>query len=148
MEEAEEKKNGIKKQEWFGFLFFVGFALFSFYANVIWAGLLFAGFATFSFPNPAYQFWLKNKGNEALGAIKGLLYLGFILLLIVGFVWFIGKVFGGIGNIGKYEGQTAEEWFNDYDDAEARYQQLYDCVEPYATAGKYISADDLYYECF
>lgn len=50
--------------------------------------------------------------------------------------------------IGKYEGQTAEEWFNDYDDVEERHQQLHDCVEPYATANGYISADDLYYECF
>ena len=69
--------------------------------------------------------------------------IGWIIGIVV--FWFVFSAFGGIG---KYEGQTAEEWFNDYDEAEARYQQLHDCVEPYATANGYISADDLYYECF
>ena len=71
---------------------------------------------------------------------------GFWLGVIVAVI--ATSLFWGIGSKGKYEGQTAEEWFNDYDNAEVKYQTLYDCVEPYASAGKYISADDLYYECF
>lgn len=30
-----------------------------------------------------------------------------------------------------YEGQTAEEWFNDYDEAESRYQEFRTCVEDF-----------------
>lgn len=69
---------------------------------------------------------------------------GWIFILVIALIWsiFFQK------DKDKYEGQTAEEWFNDYDEAEAKYQQLHDCVEPYATANGYIPADDLYYECF
>lgn len=46
-------------------------------------------------------------------------------ILIVGFIWafFFHK--------DKYEEQTAEEWFNDYDEAEARYEEFRNCVEDY-----------------
>lgn len=38
--------------------------------------------------------------------------------------WIIGiavivSILNGIGNLGKYEGKTAEEWFNEYDQAES-----------------------------
>lgn len=69
--------------------------------------------------------------------------IGWIIGIAV--IWFI---FSAVGGIGKYEGETAEEWFNRYDIQQTRYQELHDCVEPYATAEGYIPADDLYYECF
>lgn len=31
----------------------------------------------------------------------------------------------------KYEGQTAEEWFNYYDESEARYEEFRSCVEDF-----------------
>ncbi len=48
--------------------------------------------------------------------------------------WFL---VGHIGSAGKYEGRSAEEWFNLYDAADARYQALMECVDGYAYTGEY-----------
>lgn len=59
--------------------------------------------------------------------------------------WGIGFGIGlviGATVLGKYEGMTAEEWFNQYDYENARYIELRDCVETY-----YENPDDLYYNC-
>lgn len=143
MEETEEKKKSDYNPSWLAFIGYGALALLALYYN-IWSGIgavMFGIMAALSFPhastNKKIKEWMTN-----------LMYLGIVVIVIAVVVWGASQLFGGIGNIGKYEGQTAEEWFNDYDDAEARYQQLHDCVEPYATAGRYISADDLYYECF
>lgn len=44
--------------------------------------------------------------------------MGKIIGLIIGIV-IVYSIFNGIGSMGKYEGQTAEEWYNEYDQAEA-----------------------------
>jgi hypothetical protein len=82
----------------------------------------------------------SNKGGFLLGVI--------VTLIVVSLIW-------GIGKRGKYEGKTAKEWFDYYDWAEAnyeeekaKYQDLYDCIEPYALESGDISANDLYYDCF
>lgn len=31
----------------------------------------------------------------------------------------------------KYEGQTAEAWFSEYDEADAKYREFRSCVEDY-----------------
>lgn len=47
--------------------------------------------------------------------------LGFLPGVIIGII--IVAIFWGIGKHGKYEGQTAEDWFNEYDYCEG---SLYD----------------------
>ena len=147
MEDIELKK-GTKFKDWIIFLAYAGFAMLCFYYNIWWGGFGSGAMATYAFPNARFRVWLHKKGQEGLELAKGLLWLGLGLLIIAGVIWLFSSVFNGIGGFGKYEGQTAEEWFNYYDEAEAKYQRLHDCVEPYATANRYISADDLYYECF
>ncbi len=59
--------------------------------------------------------------------------------------WAVGIAIGiAIGALvfGKYEGMTAEEWFNEYDYENARYEELRDCVETY-----YEDPEELYYSC-
>lgn len=46
-------------------------------------------------------------------------------------IWFI---FSAIGGVGKYEGQSAEEWFNQYDEASAKVEDLSTKVENLQTA--------------
>lgn len=41
-------------------------------------------------------------------------------------------------NLFKYEGQTAEEWYYDYADAENRYERLKSCIEDYITVDEAI----------
>lgn len=50
--------------------------------------------------------------------------IGWIVGIIV--IWFI---FSSFGNIGKYEGMTAEEWFNEYDASEVQVQDLKDALQ-------------------
>jgi hypothetical protein len=52
---------------------------------------------------------------------------GFYTGLIVGII--IVSLIWGIGKKGKYEGQTAEEWFNEYDDCQVRLEEYQSCVE-------------------
>jgi len=140
--EKEDKKSEFNPS-WPAFLGFGALALASLYYN-IWSGLaavLFGVIAVLSFPHAA-----TNKKIKAW--LTGAMYLVIILVVIGAVICGISKLFGGISSLGKYERPTAEEWFNDYDDAEARYQKLHECVEVYALAGGYISADDLYAECF
>jgi hypothetical protein len=44
----------------------------------------------------------------------------------IAIIWFI---FSFIGSFGKYEGLSAEEWFNRYDEADARVINLQDALE-------------------
>lgn len=44
---------------------------------------------------------------------------GWIIGIVV--IWFILSIIGGMG---KYQGQTAEEWFNQYDEASAQVEGL------------------------
>ena len=53
--------------------------------------------------------------------------LGFMPGLIVGII--IAAIIWGIGKHGKYEGLTAEDWFNEYDYCEARLERYQSCVE-------------------
>ena len=103
-------------------------------------------------PNDRFHYWLVRKRNELFESVKGLLALGAIILTI-GVVlwlgwWVLSSIGKGLSSIGKYQGQTAEEWYYDFANAEDKYRELHNCVEPYATANGYVSADDLYYECF
>ena len=51
---------------------------------------------------------------------------GLIILLIVIYVLF--QIFS---EYGKYEGETAEYWFDAYDSEVGEYEELKDCVESY-----------------
>lgn len=64
------------------------------------------------------------------GSIK---YMKNIIGLIIG-IAVICFIFSAIGDFGKYEGQTAEEWFNEYDDASAQVEELNTEVEGLQTA--------------
>ena len=48
-----------------------------------------------------------------------------IVILIAALLWAI------FFHEDTYEGQTAEEWFNAYDEAESRYEEFRTCVEDY-----------------
>lgn len=50
--------------------------------------------------------------------------IGWIIGIAV--IWFI---FSAVGGVGKYEGQTAEEWFNQYDEASAQVENLRDALQ-------------------
>ena len=56
----------------------------------------------------------RNNGSAAWGIILG--------IIIASLVW-------GIGKGGKYEGQTAENWFYEYDYCESRLQTYQECTE-------------------
>ena len=42
-------------------------------------------------------------------------------LIGIAVIWFVISIIGGIG---KYDGQSAEEWFNEYDEASAKVEEL------------------------
>lgn len=50
--------------------------------------------------------------------------LGIIIIIVL--IYFILKF---LGNYGKYEGESAEFWFNAYDVESARYDELKSCIE-------------------
>ncbi len=65
----------------------------------------------------------------------------FTILLIIIVIWlaFFHKQ--------KYEGQTAEEWFNYYDYAEARNAELRGCIEDYGYSDDYEDLQNIVYNC-
>ena len=75
-----------------------------------------------------------------------------ILWPLIKIIFWIGVVIiagRGIRNIFsyKYEGKTAQEWFNAYDEASADYDELYNCVEYYAISDDYDDLASIYYMC-
>jgi len=48
------------------------------------------------------------------------------LVIGIAIIWF---VFSVIGNFGKYEGLTAEDWFNEYDQSEADLENYKTALE-------------------
>lgn len=144
--------------QWIAFIFMSSTSAYLLYANdskqfevsgTAW--LIITILAIICFPNKRFQVWLVVQWNRLTSFVGALFNLG-VWLVIVGIViWIalaiINSLGNGLGSIGKYEGQTAKEWFYDYDEAETRYQELRDCVETFATSNRYMSANDLYYGC-
>lgn len=140
--------------QWIAFLSLVAVLLYSLIFNlglsaITWIILI--SFTIICIPNNRFHYWLVRKWSEFLDTAKGLAILG-ATILAIGVViglgwWFLSSVGNGLGSIGKYEGQTAKEWFYEYDEAEARYQRLYDCVEPLAYSDNYEDLKSIYYEC-
>lgn len=63
---------------------------------------------------------------------------GLAMGIAIGMV--IASVVWGIGKSGKYEGMTAEDWFNAYDNCEARIEVYQSCIEDeIPNAGYYCS---------
>ncbi|MDP3982769.1 MAG: hypothetical protein Q8Q65_01695, partial [bacterium] len=64
--------------------------------------------------------------------------LGMILviagLILGGGWWFLSSIGNGLSSIGKYEGQTAEEWFNEYNAASAQIDALNTRIEDFQYA--------------
>lgn len=58
--------------------------------------------------------------NESQGNGFGCGFL--VAIIIIALIW-------GIGKNGKYEGQTAEYWFNEYDYCESQIYRYQSCVE-------------------
>lgn len=85
---------------------------------------MFLIFALITIPNNQIRNWFKST-------LSSLLYLGLALLAIGIVVWLGSKGLGAVGSLGKYNGQTAEEWYYDYANAEDRYQKFRECVEEY-----------------
>ena len=59
----------------------------------------------------------EENNSGCLGSIITILLIGAAIW------WFSGA--------GKYEGQTAEEWFNEADYWESKYSEFRECVEDY-----------------
>ncbi len=64
-------------------------------------------------PEEAYEAGLKKGSNNGSGCG----WLGWVVIFIILYL-----IFGR--DIGKYEGMTAEEWFNEYDYESGRYEDL------------------------
>lgn len=69
-----------------------------------------------------------------------------ILILVILYLVFFHKQ--------KFEGQTAEEWYYEYDYVEAEkaniedeYQEFRSCVEDYAYSDDYEDLQQIYYSC-
>jgi len=65
---------------------------------------------------------MDEENNSCLGTV-----IGWIVAVVVIFF-----VIGLISDSGKYEGESAEFWFNAYDQENANYDKLKSCVEDYA----------------
>lgn len=59
-----------------------------------------------------------NKAGS--GFVSGV----FLTIIVISLIW-------GIGKSGKYEGQTSEEWFDDYDSCEAELETVTSNAEDY-----------------
>lgn len=58
-----------------------------------------------------------------------------VIGLAIGYL-LVGPLFRSVG-FGKYEGQTAEFWYDAYDEATEEYEELYECVQSHPiTAGR------------
>ncbi len=51
------------------------------------------------------------------------------MFITVGALLFFWWLFATLGNIGKYEGWSAETWASEARASQAKYQQFYDCVD-------------------
>ena len=129
----EQTKQEEFRPSWAYFIFFGVFSMVSFYEKVYgyFGGIFFGIFAILCFPNHNIHVWIMKQVSNIKKLIVSLLYLGLVLLVIGVFIWFLGKIFNGIGSLGKYEGQTAKEWYYDYVDAEDRYEEFRSCVTDY-----------------
>ena len=67
---------------------------------------------------------------------------------IIGFV-VIYFIFSAIEGFGKYEGESAEYWFNAYDEAESKYHEFRECVEDFDNFDieEQISYGGVFYYC-
>lgn len=141
LEKKTNSQKGISSfTQWLCFVTFSLASVYLLYADdaklielngIIW--LLITGLAVICFPNKRFHAWLGVQWKGIASLISTLFWVG-VFLVVAGIVIWIGwSILSGIGNrlssIGKYEGQTAEEWFNDYDEAESSYSQLKDCID-------------------
>jgi hypothetical protein len=124
-----EKKNEEFKPNWWVFLFFGGFGLFSAYAGVWWGTLLFAGLALLTFPNKDTHKKIMGITTGFWSGIKGLLYLGLILLLIGGGLWFGGKVLGGL--FGGSSDYSSAGSYSDYDEDSSQTISYDEAIDNY-----------------
>lgn len=67
---------------------------------------------------------IKKEGGDIGGIIGCIL----IILLIV---WLFSGIGKWVGGFGKYEGRTAQEWFDAYNACYINCQNFRDCVEEY-----------------
>lgn len=69
------------------------------------------------------------------------------------YILVLGIIIGiGIGSIfakpTKYQGLTAEEWFNKYDEIDAEYTDLKSCVEFHVNSNNFREIMSTYNDCF
>jgi len=86
--------------------------------------LIVVGLAALCVPHKGYQIWLAAQWKMLTDLFSSLVSLGFWLAVLVLIVWggwkFLGGIGNGLGSFGRYEGMTAEEWYDEYADAEYR----------------------------
>jgi hypothetical protein len=132
-----EEKNSHKHPDWKWFIFWSSIAIYAFFSKAI-EGI---GFIV-----PSLVALLGLQHTEIMESAKTLVTdlwqpinrlvssifnVVFALIFFILIVLFVSKAMGGLLSFGKYEGQTAKEWFYEYDAIEERYQQFRECVEEY-----------------
>ena len=67
-----------------------------------------------------------NKTQEVHmgGGLVSIIWL-VVAILIIWWLW------GTVSGAGKYQGYTAEEWFNQYNNQYVKYQTFRECVEDF-----------------
>jgi hypothetical protein len=78
--------------------------------------------------------WIGDKLISVFKLFTSFFNLGLTLLVLGILLWFGLKTIGAVGNIGKYDGQTAEEWFNQYDEEAAANDDLKNCLHDLPTS--------------
>lgn len=132
MENEKMTLMGLVKH-WLPFLTFAGLTLAYMVANQYQSAIFFGAFAFFTFPTSSYQEWVHAKVKKAWDLFVLLVSIG-IRLLIAGvciavFLWFASKISGSITGIGKYEGENAEYWYNEYDAIQGDYEDFHSCID-------------------
>lgn len=136
---------------WGNFLFFLGFFLFIIFLGEGWVvpfgGIMFGICTLLSWPSKNGNKWIKEQFSNLGHLSWNMLKICFYVLIIIGGIWFVGKIFGGITGLGKYEGLSAEEWYYEYTYVDDKYEKLYDCVEDYVYEEDYSALESIQYYC-
>ena len=137
IDKIKDHKTNEKRVNWPWFIFWSIIALYAFFSKAI-EGIGFivpSLLALLAIQHTAFIKSIKIVFTD-LGSLIDLLFTKifnlFIAIAILIFaIWSISKITGGILNLGKYEGQTAKDWYYDYEEMEDIYYQFRECAEEY-----------------
>lgn len=143
MNKEDNHKIYNKQVNWPWFIFWSIIALYAFFSKAI-EGLGFIIPSLLALLGIKHTVFVKDIKIvfTDLGNLIDLLFTKifnlFITITILIFaIWSISRITGGILNLGKYEGQTAKDWYYDYEEMEDIYYQFRECVEEYDNLDTY-----------